>query len=80
MDKAVLYKTLSNNIRYIRNKHNLSRKEMASIIGISVSTLCRLDAGETGVRMHCVMLNRVCDYFNLSADVILRERLEKLEN
>ena len=80
MYKAILYKTLSDNIRYLRNKHNLSRKEMASIIGISVSTLHRLEAGETGVRMHCVMLNRMCDHFNVSADVMLRERLEALDN
>ena len=67
------------NIRYLRIKHQLSLSEMAAIIGISVSTLRRLEMGMSSVRTNCVMLNRICDHFDISADAMIRERLEELE-
>lgn len=79
MDNHSSVHNFSRNTRYLRIKHQLSLSEMAAIIGISVSTLRRLEMGMPSVRMNCVMLNRVCNHFDVSADVMIRERLEELE-
>ena len=72
-------KNFSKNVQYLRQKNDLTQAEMAAIIGISVSTLRRLEAAHPDARVHCVMLDRVCDHFGISADVMLRERLEKMD-
>ena len=65
------------NICYMLKERQISKKEMAQILGISVDTLHRIERGIPTVRVHTGMLYRFCDYFQISADTVLRTRLGK---
>ena len=73
MDKYCL--TFCQNLRYLRRHHGMTRKELAEVIGISPGKLARLEREEPGCRVNGEMLCRLCDYFDLSADLVLRERI-----
>ncbi len=64
------------NVHHLRIYHNLTQKQMADIIGISVGTLRKLEASSLQVRINCNMLYRICEHFQISADVILFEALD----
>lgn len=70
IDRPIQYFT--QNIRYLRRKHQLTQDGMAKIMGISASTLRRLENNDPHVKIHCVMLTRTCDHFDISADVMLK--------
>ena len=65
----------SKNVHYLRQVHNLTQKEMAKIMGISVGCLRKIEKGTIPPRASCSMLIYVCNYFDLSADEIVREDL-----
>lgn len=67
------------NIGYLRRAAGLTQKKMAGIVGISVGTLRRMESGSSLPRANCAMLCRVCDYFGISADAMLRCDLESLD-
>ena len=60
------------NVCYLRKTHHLTQKEMASVLGISVSTLRRIEREDETVRVSSGMLCRLCDHFGLSTDAVLR--------
>lgn len=56
-------------ISYLRNEKNISRKELANIVGVKNRTI---DAYEQGVRDPSTrVLRAMIEYFNVSADYIL---------
>ena len=59
------------NIYYLRIKNKLTQREMAEIIGISVSTLRRMEKFDKSVRTHSGMIHRICDRFEITADELL---------
>lgn len=61
------------NLRHLRQVHGLTQKEMAEILGISVSTCGKIERCDSTVRIHSGRVHRVCDYFDISADDILRQ-------
>ena len=73
MDDVICY--FKHNIRVLRRKYNLSQKEMAQIIGVSVGTLRRMERGDNNVRTHCGMVLRVCERFGISSDELLLDIL-----
>ena len=64
------------NICYARRHFALTQKEMAQILGISVSKLRRIESGDPSVRLHDKMLCAFCNYFKLSADSVILRRME----
>lgn len=61
--------TLGNNIRYSREKNNLSQKELAKILNIANSTLSQY---ESDVRIPSDEIKiLIADYFNVSVDYLL---------
>ena len=66
-------KNFCQNLRHLRKVHNLTQKEISEIIGVSVGTLSRIERCEENVRIHCVMLCRVCSHFQVSADEMVFE-------
>lgn len=60
---------LSNNIKYLRVKSNLTQKELASKININHSVLSRLENGERPLKT--IELLSLADFFNVSTDYIL---------
>jgi len=61
------------NVRFLRLSHNLSKTQMARIIGISRSTLSLMEQGHFPPRTNCVALWNICDYFQVSADELFVE-------
>ena len=66
------------NIKYIREFYGLSQKEMSAIMGISISTLRRIDQGNSSVRINGKTLCRLCDHFHISTDVVIFLDLEAM--
>ncbi len=66
MDNDYQLKILCTNIRILRVKNGLSKKKMAKILGIGISSLCRLEAGEVPPRLGSNMLMRIRDHFQIS--------------
>ena len=69
---------LHNNIRYIRNYYGLTQKEMSTIMGISKSTLRRIEQGNPSVRINGLILCKLCDHFHISTDAIILFDLEAM--
>lgn len=59
------------NVLHIRKERGITQKEMAFILGVSVSTLRRIETEKPTVRISGQMLSRICIAFQLSAEVIL---------
>lgn len=78
MDASNINKWFYNNIRYLRRKHGLTQVQMAEIIGISISTLRKMEREMCFPRVHGMMIWRVCSYFDIPADVLIHEDLENL--
>ena len=66
-------KNFCQNLRHLRKVHDLTQREMAEIVGVSVNTLGRMERCENTVRVHCAMVCRVCDRFQISAGELLLE-------
>lgn len=64
------------NVCYLRRKNSLTQKEMAEILGVSVSSLRKMEKGDVLPKIHCRMLLRVCERFDLPADRLLYILLE----
>ena len=67
------------NVAYIRQIKKLSQKQMAQILGVSLSTLRKIENQEPTVRINGRMICCVCDAFELSADGLLREDMAEKE-
>jgi len=52
------------NIRLLRQKHNLSKKDMAKILEISVHSLSMIERGILPTKLSCEVLFCILDYFN----------------
>ncbi len=60
---------LGNNIKYLREKNNLSQKELANILNIANSTLSQYESGDR-VPSDDIKI-KIADYFNVSLDYLL---------
>lgn len=71
------------NIRFFKNLcclrlvYGLTKKEIAEILGVSVSTYRKIERCQDSVRLHCGMIGRVCKHFKISADDLLMKNLQK---
>lgn len=69
MDKENLRKLTGESIRKIRNDRNITRDELAEILGLSTSALGLIERGERGFTL--ANLVKLADKFALSTDSIL---------
>ena len=65
------------NLCCLRLVYGLTKKEMAEILDVSVSTYRKIERCEDSVRLHCGMISRVHSYFQISADDLLMKNLQK---
>ena len=77
MNREQVRRNFCRNVSYIRRIHKLTQKQMAEILGVSVSSVRKMEAGREIPRLSGQMLCRVCDAFDLSADAFLRTELEQ---
>lgn len=59
------------NLRYLRQKHGLSKTRMANILGVGINTLNRLEQGTASPRLGSSVLYNAGVYFNLKTDDLL---------
>ena len=57
------------NIKKLRAEHQLSKTEMSKILGISISSLNKLEDGVMP-RISCEVVYRMMDYFHLTAEEV----------
>ena len=57
---------LCKNIMLLRKVHSLSKKEMARLLGISISALNRIEQGELPPRLSVSILFRIQTHFHIS--------------
>lgn len=79
MTVAEMYETFCWNIRYLRDRDRLTQKEMAALLGISVSTLRKLESGGPIPRVSCEILFRIEDAFGVSPGTLLDKPLLKMK-
>ena len=65
MKKSNYFLAFSENIKCIRKKAGLSQKEMACILGISASTLSKIEKGVLPPRLSCSVLFRLQQNFGI---------------
>lgn len=53
------------NVKFLRENNNLSKKEMAKILGIGIGSLTKLEKGEIPERMGANVIINICDYFHI---------------
>lgn len=53
------------NLRYLRCRHGLSKREMSRILGIGVKSLTLLENNTVPPRLGCKMLFRASRYFKI---------------
>ena len=58
---------LCQNIKFLRQKHNLSKTQMSNILGISIQTLNRIENGILPSRISCEVLFRIQSNFGIRA-------------
>ena len=63
-----------NNIVGLREKHNLTKKQMAEICGISLYSLRKIEKGELP-NVSCEIVINLARYFNISASDLFLDNL-----
>lgn len=65
---------IGENIRYLRNKKNMSQEELASALGYkSYTTITKWESGVSEPTLK--MANQIADYFNISVNDLCYKRL-----
>lgn len=77
MEKDHAFSKLCRNIRYLRLSNHQTKKDMAACMGISVSTLNRIEQGQYSRTLNSCTLCRLCDRFEIPADVMLYRELNE---
>ena len=75
MDSKEMLNYFCKNILYLRKQYGYTQKKMAYIMGISVSSLRKL---ERGIMPRCITaktLYNLCRHFQISADFLLSEEI-----
>jgi transcriptional regulator with XRE-family HTH domain len=61
-------------IRDIRKNLGLTQKEFAEMLGVTQNHLSNIEKGDRGLTLE--MAEKICDYFDLSLDWLIRDRGE----
>ena len=65
------------NIVYLRKTNNLSKKEMAGILGISIYSLNMLEKGIIPTRLGVEIIFKIQQHFSVSAKDLFEKKLSK---
>lgn len=67
------------NLWYLRKTHGLTLRQMAEIVGVSLSTYRKMERCDRKVRIHAGRLCRICNHFNIASDEILYRNWCKMQ-
>ena len=54
------------NVKRLRDEHNLSKKQMAKIMGVGTKTLTSIENGAIPPRASAEIILKICDHFSIS--------------
>ncbi len=66
------------NVQYLRTKYFLSQRSMAALLGIGIKSLRKIESGQRCKRAVTNLLFRVCNIFDVSADAVIHDDLQKM--
>lgn len=67
------------NVRWLRAKHGLSKKEMAQALGIGTGSLTMIESGIVPKRLRCTVLVNIEERFGIDSSALLsRSFAEKM--
>ena len=61
------------NIKYLRAYYSLSKKKMAEIMGVSITTINKIESGVMPKRLNAENLIKLADFFLISIDMLFEE-------
>ncbi len=64
----------AHNVRFLREKHNLSKTEMADILGISFNSLNKIETGQIPKRLSVGVVFRIEQYFGVKCHLLFQKR------
>lgn len=67
---------LCENIAFLRKENHLSKKEMATILGIGVQSLTKLENGELPPRLRVDIIFHIYDRFGILPQALVSQLLE----
>ncbi len=70
------WNTLSENIRWLRKRYHLSKKDMAAILDIGIGSFNKVEKGELPPRLGVDILFNIQHYFGIQPQALLTKRLE----
>ena len=70
---------LCKNIKYLREKNNLTKAEMARVLQIGVNSLSKIEQGNFPPRISCEILFRLHSAFGIAPTDLLRTTLYDCE-
>lgn len=68
---------MEGNLRELRNRSNLTLKQVANSIGVSVSTLSNYEQGTRTVNIHLVL--KLSKVYDCTAEEIIQAQIKSLE-
>ena len=66
---------MGKNIRYLRQRENITLEEFAQRIGLSVSALNAIETGECR-EIKGWVLNLICDYFSTDIQTLVEKKMD----
>ena len=66
---------LCENIKLLRAKNNLSKKEMAQKLGISIKSITKIESGVLPRSVNAITLYKIHKVFNIPIETLLGTRL-----
>ena len=72
-DKTRQIRSFCENVKKLRTRNNLTKTEMAKLLGISVYALSLLERGVLPHRMNCMVLYNIYDIFGVMPSEMLME-------
>ena len=58
------------NLKYLRRQHNLTQKQMAQILGISITTWRKMEQGIMPPRLSSLVVYRAADAFGIPTSTL----------
>ena len=77
MDNENQIKNLCHNIRYLRESHNLSKKQIAKILGIGIKSLTLIESEIMPLSVNCSILYNIKIHFKIPIPQLFEEDLSK---
>ena len=74
-DNDNIIEFLSHNVLYLRETHNITKKEMAKILGIGIKSLNKIERGLLPPKLSVRVLFRIRDRFGIPLSLLVSKKM-----